>query len=62
MSQIRRLTELAPSIQEQLLFLPKIVAGRDPVHESSMRKIAAMIDWEVQVTAFRALMAAGQSA
>jgi hypothetical protein len=62
MSQIRRLTELAPLIQEELLFLPKIVAGRDPVYESAMRKIAGLVDWDAQKRAFRALMAAGQSA
>jgi hypothetical protein len=62
LSQIRRLSELAPSIQEELLFLPKIIAGRDPVHESAMRKIAGIVDWQEQVKAFRALMAVAQTA
>ena len=62
MSQIRRLNELAPLIQEELLFLPKIVAGRDPVHESTMRSIAGMTDWQAQMKAFRALMDATQRA
>ena len=62
MSQIRSLTELAPTIQEELLFLPKIVAGRDPLHESALRKIAGIMDWEQQRKQFRALMAAAQKA
>ena len=56
MSQIRRLTQLAPAIQEELLFLPNIISGRDPVYESALRSIAAMTDWEAQMKAFRALM------
>src|SRR3954447_6062197 len=53
MSQIRALTELAPSIQEELLFLPKIVSGREGIRESGLRKIARMMDWEAQTAAFR---------
>lgn len=56
LSQIRRLTELAPAIQEELLFLPQIISGRDPVHESALRSIAAMTDWDAQIKAFRAVM------
>ena len=61
-SQIRRLTELAPAIQEELLFLPKIIAGRDQIHEFAMRKIAGIMDWEIQMKEFRALLAAAQKA
>ena len=61
LSQIRSLTELAPWIQEELLFLPKIVAGRDPIYEHALRKIAALVDWEVQTKAFRALMAGSEA-
>ncbi len=52
MSQIRRLTELAPAIQEELLFLPKIIAGRDRIHEFALRKIAGIVDWDVQMKEF----------
>jgi hypothetical protein len=62
MSQIRRLTELAPAIQEELLFLPKLMAGRDRIHEFALRKIAAIMDWEEQMKEFRALMATVQEA
>jgi site-specific DNA recombinase len=61
LSQILKLTELAPAIQEQLLFLPKIISGRDRIHEYALRPIARMLDWEAQMKAFRALLAAGQS-
>ena len=60
LSQMLRLTELAPAIQEQLLFLPKIVSGRDPIHEHALRKISRIVDWEAQMEAFRHLMASAQ--
>ena len=60
LSQILRLLELAPAIQEQLLFLPKIVRGRDLIHEHAMRKITGIVDWEYQMEAFRDLMASAE--
>jgi hypothetical protein len=57
MSQLLRLLELAPAIQEQLLFLPKIICGRDPIHEHALRKITRIVDWGRQIEAFRAFMA-----
>ena len=60
MSQLLRLLELAPAIQEQLLFLPKIIWGRDPIHEHALRKITRIVDWESQMEAFRGLMASHQ--
>jgi len=60
MSQMLRLLELAPAIQEQLLFLPKIIRGRDPIHEHALRKITCIIDWKAQMEAFRELMASAQ--
>ena len=60
MSQILGLLELAPAIQEQLLFLPKIIRGRDPISEHALRKITRILDWEDQVEAFRHLMALTQ--
>ena len=61
MSQMLRLVELAPAIQEQLLFLPKILSGRDPIHEHALRKITRIVDWEAQMKAFRELMASAQT-
>jgi hypothetical protein len=40
MSQILNLTNLAPEIQETLLFLPKTFQGPDSITERHMRKIA----------------------
>ena len=45
MTQILNLLHLAPEIQEQLLFLPRVVSGKDPVHEKMLRPIAAEVEW-----------------
>ena len=47
-TQIMDLTLLAPDIQEALLFLPKIVKGRDRVNERMLRDISAESVWEKQ--------------
>jgi hypothetical protein len=44
-SQIMNLLNLAPDIQEQLLFLPAVTAGREPMKEWQVRPIAAVADW-----------------
>ena len=36
---------LAPDIQEELLFLPRVERGRDPIREHAVRPIAAAADW-----------------
>jgi len=48
MSHILNLTLLAPDIQEQLLFLPRITSGKSKIHEKMLRPIAAQIDWDKQ--------------
>jgi len=45
MTQIMNLLHLAPDIQEELLFLPRTVSGRDPIHEKLRRPITAEMDW-----------------
>ena len=45
LSQITSLLNLAPSIQEALLFLPRTENGMDPITEHSIRPIAAQPDW-----------------
>ena len=55
MSQIILLSDLAPEIQEELLFLPKMMAGPDRFTEKSLRQIARSIDWDWQKQQFRAL-------
>lgn len=38
-TQVMNLCYLAPDIQEELLFLPRVLKGRDPVHEKRVRRI-----------------------
>jgi hypothetical protein len=47
-TQIMNLLQLAPDIQEELLFLPHTDRGRDPVHLRQFQPIAAAIDWKKQ--------------
>jgi hypothetical protein len=46
---------LAPAIQEALLFLPKTVQGHDRITEKQMREIAQFVDWDRQQDLFRHL-------
>jgi site-specific DNA recombinase len=55
LSQILRLTELAPEIQEELLFLPKVVSGADPITEKALRLVARSVDWDWQKKRFQSL-------
>ena len=47
-TQIMNLNLLAPSIQEEILFLPRVGRGRDPIREHALRPITAMFDWNKQ--------------
>jgi hypothetical protein len=47
-SQIMGLLNLAPAIQEQVLFLPRTERGRDPVILHDLLPIAATADWRRQ--------------
>jgi hypothetical protein len=60
MCQILMLTNLAPTIQEALLFLPKTVRGRDRITERSLRGIAKLVDWDAQIQLFRSRLAGSQ--
>jgi len=44
-TQIMNLLHLAPGIQEEILFLPRVTEGRDPIAERMIRPIAAKTDW-----------------
>ena len=48
MTQIMNLLHLAPDIQEQILYLPVVASGRDPIHEKMLRPVAAEICWKKQ--------------
>ena len=47
-TQIMNLLMLAPDIQEDLLFLPRVESGRDPLHLRQLQPIAAIPDWRKQ--------------
>ena len=48
LTQIMNLLNLAPGIQEALLFLPRVESGDDPIYERRLRGIACEVDWGVQ--------------
>jgi len=56
MTQIMNLLHLAPDIQEELLFLTRVLDGRDPIHERMLRPVAAKIDWQRQRALWRKLL------
>ncbi|XHR30376.1 MAG: hypothetical protein ACFUZC_07405 [Chthoniobacteraceae bacterium] len=47
-SQIMNLLNLAPEIQETLLFLRKTPGGHDPISEWDLRGLVAEVDWSKQ--------------
>ena len=55
MTQIMNFLNLAPDIQEELLFLPRITRGRDPITERHLRSIAAEVEWHRQQRMWRSL-------
>ena len=54
-TQIMNLLNLAPDIQEDLLFLPLVHEGRDPISERHIRPIVAVPDWRKQQRLWAAL-------
>lgn len=48
MTQIMNLLHLAPDIQEELLHLPPVISGDDPITERDLRPITRMRDWRKQ--------------
>ena len=42
------LVNLAPNIQEAILFLPRVELGSDPITEIEVRRIVRVMDWSVQ--------------
>ena len=54
-TQVMNLLMLAPDIQEALLFLPPVQAGRDPLKEWQVRPVAAEPLWSEQRRMWRRL-------
>lgn len=59
LTQIMNLRLLAPDIQEQILFLPKVAGQHDAVAERLVRPIAAVPNWEEQRGMWEALKSSG---
>ena len=55
-SQILNLINLAPDLQEALLFLPLTELGRDPIHLALLQPIATASDWQKQRRLWQALL------
>lgn len=55
-TQILNLLHMAPDIQEQLLHLPAVRRGRDPISEGMLRPIAARVSWAEQRLAWLTLI------
>ena len=47
-SQIMGLLNLAPDLQEQILFLDRVIDGPDPITERALRKICGLLCWAEQ--------------
>jgi len=59
-TQIMNLLHLASAIQEEVLFLPRVIAGRDAITERHLRAIAAEVDWASQVELWNQIKQAAQ--
>jgi hypothetical protein len=57
-SQVINLLNLAPAIQEEVLFLPRTVSGRDPIILADLQPIASVVNWTKQRRMWDHLVAA----
>ncbi len=55
-TQIMNLLHLAPDIQDEILHLPRVEKGRDPISERDLRPIVGMIDWRKQRRVWRSVV------
>ena len=58
-TQVMNLNLLAPDIQKQILSLPPVAAGRDPLREWQVRPVAAELLWPEQRKLWRRLAIEG---
>ncbi len=54
-TQIMNLLNLAPEIQEEILFIPAVTAGRAPATERDLREVVAHLRWEEHRTLWRSI-------
>jgi len=52
-TQIMSLINLAPDIQESILFLPRVKKGRDPIRERKIKQVLKEKRWDKQRTIWR---------
>jgi hypothetical protein len=57
LSQITGLLGLAPDLQEEILFLPRTLKGRDPIQLQHLLPIACLADWRKQRIRWKTLIA-----
>lgn len=55
-TQIMALLNLAPDIQEAILFLPRVTEGQDRIKERWLRPLAGHPEWAQQRQAWRAML------
>ncbi len=60
LTQILTLLNLAPRIQEQILFLPMTTFGRGEINEKNVRMIAIEFNWDKQQISWYALQESDQ--
>ena len=48
MTQVMNFLNLAPDIQEAILFLPRTLKGHDPIGERELRPLCAETNWKKQ--------------
>lgn len=53
LTQIMNLLNLAPDIQEALLYLPRVGRGADPIQERKLRAVVGLADWRTQRSAWK---------
>ncbi|MGB0716812.1 MAG: hypothetical protein ACPGXK_13095 [Phycisphaerae bacterium] len=61
-TQIMNLLNLAPDIQEEILFMPRTTKGRDKVGERDVRPICQILDWNNQRSCWQTLRTSSQTA
>jgi hypothetical protein len=55
MTQIMNLLNLAPDIQEAILFLPERAQGRETIAERNLRPLARIVSWDRQRKLWRGM-------
>ena len=56
-TQVMNLRNLAPVLQEQILWLPQDHSEKSKLNERALRRISGTMDWREQITQFEQLYA-----